>query len=182
MYFGGAMFDPNPRQRRRTSLGALLSSAGIFIGGLTIVAGVFAPWTSERDPTVPFLQNGLVGAGPWAVALLTLGSILIVASAANGLSPARRFNLGLQIFAIVVGATAFGIDMALGWRYAPRGPFRCATAAQCLFFRHPYQRQIGYWLTRNGAGIVIAAATVVLFAAGVSTLWARRRVRLAGAV
>src|SRR5437660_575430 len=105
MYYGGAFFDPNP-PAQRISFGALVTSFGILIGGLTLLAGVLLPWRVRTmvgpigDP-----PNGFAAAGALGITLAVLGTALFLGAFANVISPSRPFTLGLQVFAIVAGVT-----------------------------------------------------------------------------
>src|SRR5207245_2963513 len=78
MYYGGAMFDPNPRVPRRVSLGGLATSIGILIGGLTLLGGVLLPWR-VREMVGPSGNppNGIAAAGALGVVLAILGAALV---------------------------------------------------------------------------------------------------------
>jgi hypothetical protein len=179
MLFGGAFFDPSVRPARRTSLLALLSNAGIVIGGFAILAGMFLPWVHRvlADPasTPP---NGLAAIGARGWLLVMIGGALLAGALANILSHSRSFNLGLQVFAIAGSIAALVAHASARPCFAPplEGPqlhIGLPIGPGC-----PWSGDglgAGYYLVRTGAAITLTSAALALAISGLAAAIRHRR-------
>jgi hypothetical protein len=179
MLFGGAFFDPSVRPARRTSLLGLMSNVGILLGGFVIFTSVFLPWVhgvlvgSAYTPPNAIAAEGALG---WF--LVALGGALILGAMANILGHSRRFNLGLQVFAIAAGIAALISHAFMRPCFAP--PYEGRVLVGSLGFGPtcPWTGDglgSGYYLVRAGAAITIASAALALAIAGIATTIRRRR-------